>query len=256
MILLIDYFKQIDYNIVLGEITMLKIECINNIMQIVKMEIIKKENHYYVLDHENNQVYLLSEKDGYYQCHFDRDDVTYFLQISNQGIMLSNNQNEKMVLSTEGFLYEKRDKQAVYNQALIEVTNSYLNFYLNDNITDKNSTSIKTYRGFQYLKLSNTVQQDGIWKKDMVIQKENGKNIQTMSERKYSKSGALEYGDTQREELFDSIDDMIQQEIIQSQTVKTLFDRLNNINPNISEYLSLVYEHFGIIYHGIQQNTK
>ncbi len=228
---------------------MLNIKEINKILNNLGLELIKKDNNYYMLNTNNNEMTLLNNS---YEYKLEKDGINYIIQLFNNKLIISNSNNETLTLLNNEINYEEKENNSQYNKSAFLLVGNTINFYKKENLDEGfTSHSIKvSYYGedFHFLKLSETIGLNGTLKNDITIQTDKNKTIRTNMMRKYNEEGKQIIGSIQHEEIEEDLNTYIDSIISEQELIPELFEQLNNFIPNLASILKDKDSHLKTIY--------
>jgi len=230
---------------------MLNIEKTNEILNLLDLNLIERDNGKFLMDNNNDEVKRLNNNTKMNDYFFVKDNNPYYIQLSDNALIIKAANGANITIYDNEFLYEVKDENSKFNLEVINLTNNSLNFYEKTKLDD-DYQSYGIRAGFQnnkfnYLKLSEDMDMNGLFKKDTMIRdSKEGTQITKMT-RKYNDLGKQICGSIQDNYTTSDLDDLITK-ILNSQSIITnLTDNLESVIPGITDILRNNYEHLNRI---------
>ena len=212
---------------------MLNVEKLNQVLSILNITISRNNTMYFVYDNDTNTSSLLKLNKNNYE--FDKQN--YHVQIQESKIIISNDNNELLVIDDNGINYLEKENNDHFYKTNFLVSDNKITFYKKDDNTGRSIQLIVSDDSFNYLKLSETVIQNGELKTDSTISKNDGKILRVNRTRKYNKEGHRITGSIQSEEFDGEISEYIKNEIKDNPLIEEMFEKIDSFIPDLSEYL-------------------
>jgi len=234
---------------------MLNIDKINRILNSFNLEVVEKDNAYFIID--NNKITKLKFND-LYEYSFNRDGIDYSIKFNNSKMIINNSKKEQLTINNNEFIYEEKEDNSIYNKSTFSISGNAINFYKKELLDDGyESLSIKLHchnNGFGYLKISETLGGNGTFKIDYKVDIEKDKTTRTNMTRKYNEQGNQITGSIQREEIDLPINVYILEQLKDMTLIDELLDQVNNFVPNITTIIEENNNHLKTI-HKQKQKT-
>lgn len=207
---------------------------LNKILNLLNLSISFKNGKYYMSDYTANITDLLNKNGNHFEYTVRRDENIFFISFNERELLIANNQHQ-MVFNNEGFTYQEREEPE-YNKSLVHIHRTQLNFY-NDEETSRLSIKANTNsNSFIFLKIAEEIRGTNTLKNDTIIQKTNDdRTIKSLTSRTYNKKGLLVSSTSEAKKTYDSLDDLITQEISEYDTPQVLITRLESLLPGITD---------------------
>ena len=212
-------------------------EQLEDILILLNIKIIQRDGKYYALDNKTGSISKVQLNKDDNTFSFIREDINYNISFNNNVISISNDNQERVLITKNEISYHEKEDNGEYNKSYIFIDSSYLTFYNKINNEDINSSlSIKVYTDLDYMKKSCTINNGSIYKEDVIIVTEEDKPVAKYNKRKYSEAGSLITGTLYNEYLQVPISEYIRDELVNSELVNESLDKLDNMIPGLCNY--------------------
>ena len=211
---------------------------LKSVLDLLNASIVKRDNILYVYDGDSNTMERIDRNDDNYTFKIDREDGTYNFTYGYNGIIITRG-NEQVRINSEGITYTYRKDNSRFNDNYVQINSLCVNFYKKDEIENGHiEDGIKAFTDLSYFKKSSTIQQNGDTFKEDIITKENenGEDVIEHMERKYNGYGKLVTGKIYQELLQVPVEVYVYDELANSNTMRSSFDKFNNFIPGIGYY--------------------
>ena len=174
-------------------------------------------------------------------------------------LFLDNDQKEKMSMSGNEFLYEKKEMDSDYNSSLVRVTPSSINFYEKHNLVDSpavHTYSFKVDKDLTYMKMSETYTYGSTLKLDTSTCLRDGVPSIREVHRKYNKDGHLVMTTIKYENLNVDTREFIKDQLSSSNEINRLSNYMEDICSGISPKLAIINPDYDFVSKAHLNNKK
>ena len=210
-------------------------EQLEDILILLNIKIIQRDGKYYALDNKTGSISKVQLNKDDNTFSFIREDINYNISFNNNVISISNNNQERVLITKNEISYQNKEDNGEYNKSYVSINLSNLTFY-NNNDDINNSLSIKVSTGLDYMKKSSTINNGVTYKEDVVIYTEEDEAVAKYNKRKYSESGSLIAGTLYNEYLQVPISEYIKDELVNSDLVNESLEKIDNMIPGLCNY--------------------
>ncbi len=223
----------------------------NKVLALLNLKLVTKGKDYLILNSNTDEITRLQPKENAYEYFFIKDEIAYYLQITNDKLLMKTSEGNNFIFKEDEFLYSVPEEDGVFNKEVMNVTNNSLSFYektpLDEGYQSKGIRTSFENGEFIYLKTSEDFSFDGTFKKDNIFREEKSMPKKIIMTRKYNSEGKQLIGSIQEELIDNEINDCILDEIKENDVVENIITKVDNLIPGVIEMLEEQFRQLEII---------
>jgi hypothetical protein len=239
---------------------MLNIEKNNKVLNLLNIELTKRDTKYYLINHNNGEIVKFNSIEGINNYSFIKDEIGYNLNMNDKELKINTMNGSNFVFNDKEFFYYVPDNNTTFNKEAIYLTDGSLSFYekykLDEGIESFGIRSSYKNGKFYYLKKSEDFTLERTIKRDYITIEKDGLTETTHMIRNYNDKGAQITGSLQREEIDEPTSDYIENQIKNHFIVNSLMTKIDNIIPGIRELLNTKYKQLDLVNSNNKNNIK
>lgn len=230
---------------------MMNIEKANEILNLLNLKLIYRNNIRYLMNNNNDEVIKLNNNTKCNDYFFVKDDNPYYIQLSDKTLSIMTSEGAHITINGDEFLYEVKDEEDKFNLEVVNLTNNSLNYYektpIENGFESHGIRAHHTNGEFDYLIISDDINVQTMLKKDIKVRTGSNGPYKTKITRKYNDEGKQITGSLQDELIDDYLSDYILNELNNQSIITELNNKLETAVPGIVDILKNNYKHLNSV---------